>query len=62
MTHTITNAYLVEVNRGINLRQYVPRKIIRPHDHLAAEGIIMGALIGGNALIWTYVFVRWLVG
>ena len=61
MSHTITNQYLAH-HSGINLRSYKPRKVAKQRDLHAAEGVIISALIGGNALIWTYVFVRWLVG
>lgn len=61
MTHTITNQYIAQ-HSGINLRTYKPRKMAKQRDLHAAEGVIVSALIGGNVLIWTYVFVRWLVG
>lgn len=31
-------------------------------DLRASEGLILAVLIGANAWIWGYVFVRWLIG
>ena len=60
--HTITNQYLAQ-HGGINLRQYKARQVVeRRRDVRAAEGIIVSVLMGANAIIWTYVFVRWFVG
>jgi len=59
--HTITNAYLAELNHGINLRSYTPRHVARHRDLHAAEGVIVSVLIGGNVLLWGFVIVRWLL-
>jgi hypothetical protein len=61
MTHTITNQYLASHNAGINLRQYAPRKADCHRDLHAAEGIIVGTMIGANVLLWGYVLARWLL-
>lgn len=45
----------------ISLR-HAPRKDTRRHDLRAAEGIILGTMIGANLLVWGYVAIRWLIG
>ena len=42
----------------ISLPRLENRRI--PRDLRAAEGVIVGALLGGNVIIWCYVLARWL--